>query len=163
MPKKNHAKKRCARAKASAAGKVSAVKKAPRKHARPGGQARRHSPKTPASNPAPPEAALLSATNLLPKEQQRRERMSIGQALREEGIDEHEIAGNYKHVMVSLKGNAPEAATVQKLFVDVLKECSRQLEASDEAARTPSRDVPVIVHLVHNVPRPERPPTEPGK
>ena len=151
MPKNTHAKKPGARAKASAAEKVPAVKQAPRKHAR------RHSPKTLASTPAPPNAALLSAPHLLPKGQQRRQRMSIGQALREEGIDEHEIAGNYKHVMVSLKGNAPEGATVQKLFVDVLKECSRQLEASDDAERAPSRDVPVIVHLVHNVPRPERP------
>ena len=97
------------------------------------------------------------------REKARRERMSIGDALRRKGIDEHTIARNYKHVMVKLKANDPEAGTVQKLFVDVLKECSRQLEASDESARAPSRDAPVIVHLVHNVPRPERPPTEPGK
>jgi hypothetical protein len=82
--------------------------------------------------------------------------MSIGEALRKQGIDEHVIASNYVHVVGDLTGNRPKAGTVQKLLVDVLKECSRQVEAARESERAARGDAPVIVQLVHDVPRPDR-------
>ena len=62
--------------------------------------------------------------------------------------------------------NGATVTAADKLRFDLLKECSRQIEASHdaqqkaakekEAARAPSPDAPVIVQLVHSVERPER-------
>ncbi|HKV06345.1 MAG TPA: hypothetical protein VJO53_14715 [Candidatus Acidoferrales bacterium] len=108
------------------------------------------------ADPAPLKAAPPTAKRTLPKRSRRCPRMSIGEALREKGIDEHAIAGNYAHVVKTLTGKQPKAGGVQKLLVDVLKECSRQIESARESERAPSTDAPVIVQLVHTVARPER-------
>jgi len=80
--------------------------------------------------------------------------MSIGQALRTHGLDEHKIADTYVHVVGKLTGGEETAGAVEKLLVDVLKECSKQIEMAQESQRGPAG--PTIVQLVHNVPRPER-------
>jgi len=81
----------------------------------------------------------------------------MGEALRRQGLDEHAVAGTYAHVVEKLKKGGNEAASVEKLLVDVLKECSRQLEAEAQRAAEPSADAPTIVQLVHAVERPSRP------
>ena len=89
-----------------------------------------------------------------PEKKRRRKAMSIGQALRTHGLDEHKIADTYVHVVGKLTGGEETAGTVEKLLVDVLKECSKQIEMAQESQRGPAG--PTIVQLVHNVPRPER-------
>jgi hypothetical protein len=82
-------------------------------------------------------------------------RIPIGEALRQSGLDEYAIAKTYVHVMGQLTTKNPDGGAVQKLLVDVLKECSRQIEASQPPARA-NADAPVIVHLLHTVSRPVR-------
>jgi hypothetical protein len=85
----------------------------------------------------------------------------MGEALRREGLDEHAVAGNWVHVVEQLKKGNAEAAGVEKLLVDVLKECSRQLEAESEHSLDAGGG-PVIVQLVHKVDRPARLDTPPA-
>jgi hypothetical protein len=73
------------------------------------------------------------------------------------GLDEHAIAKKYVHVVRKLSGSTPDPGGVHKLLVDTLKECSRQIEASNPPPRAPNPDAPVIVQLVHSVARPTRP------
>jgi len=82
-------------------------------------------------------------------------RIPIGEALRQCGLDEYAIAKTYVHVMSQLTTKNPDGGVVAKLLVDVLKECSRQIEASQPPPRA-SADPPVIVQLVHAVSRPVR-------
>lgn len=86
----------------------------------------------------------------------------MGEALRRQGLDEHAVAGNWVDVVNKLTGDDPEGGSVEKLLVDVLKECSRQLETGWAQAPERSADAPVFVQLVHNVARPERPAPEPA-
>ncbi len=82
-------------------------------------------------------------------------RIPIGEALRQSGLDEYAIANTYVHVVGKLTAENPDSGGVEKLLVDVLKECSRQIEASQPPARA-NADAPVIVQLVHAVSRPTR-------
>ncbi len=82
-------------------------------------------------------------------------RIPIGEALRQCGLDEYAIAKTYVHVMGQLTTKNPDGGVVAKLLVDVLKECSRQIEASQPPVRA-NADAPVIVQLVHAVSRPTR-------
>jgi len=82
-------------------------------------------------------------------------RIHIGEALRQCGLDEYAIAKTYVHVMAQLTTKNPDGGVVAKLLVDVLKECSRQIEASQPPSRA-TADAPVIVQLVHAVSRPIR-------
>jgi hypothetical protein len=82
----------------------------------------------------------------------------MGEALRRQGLDEHAVAGNWVHVVNRLTGNEPGDGGVEKLLVDVLKECSRQLEAeAEQASERSGGDAFAIVQLVHKVDRPVRP------
>jgi hypothetical protein len=72
------------------------------------------------------------------------------------GLDEHAIAENFANVVGKLKHKTDQSGSVEKLLVDVLKDCARHLDASAPAPRSASGDVPVIVHLVHTVSRPAR-------
>jgi hypothetical protein len=83
-------------------------------------------------------------------------RIAIGEALRERGLDEYTIAEIYVHVVGKLAAGGSDSGGVQKLLVDVLKECSRQIEASQPPMRSANPDAPVIVQLVHTVTRPVR-------
>jgi hypothetical protein len=76
--------------------------------------------------------------------------MPIGEALRKHGLDEHTIAGAYVEVVDNLKGPR-KAGSNEKLLVEVLKECTRQIEAAQ-----PVGDGAIQVQLVHNVERPAR-------
>ncbi len=83
-------------------------------------------------------------------------RIAIGDALRERGLDEYTIADTYVHVIAKLTASDSDGGGVQKLLVDVLKECSRQIETSQPPMRSANPDAPVIVQLVHTVARPAR-------
>lgn len=84
-----------------------------------------------------------------------RKRVRIAEALRLEGLDERKLAKNYVVVIEKLgKGNG-DAKSGDKLLVDVLKECSRILEPP-RATGAGAGDMPAVVNLYHNVPRPVR-------
>jgi hypothetical protein len=85
-----------------------------------------------------------------------RKRVRLGDALRQRGLDEHTMADNYVGVIEKLKEKTGKSGGVEKLLVDVLKECSRHLEPVRAADQRSAGDMPVHVHLVHNVARPER-------
>jgi hypothetical protein len=84
----------------------------------------------------------------------------IGEALRQRGFDEHTIADHYVDVAHRLKGKSDQSGSVEKLLVDVLKECSKHLEPPRPMERTDeragARGAAVHVHLVHSVTRPAR-------
>jgi hypothetical protein len=77
--------------------------------------------------------------------------MPIGEALRKHGLDEHTIAGTYVQVVDNLKKDGKKAGSGDKLLVDILKECSKHIEASQPVA-----EGAIQVQLVHNVERPAR-------
>jgi hypothetical protein len=109
----------------------------------------------PRENPTTQKAASPTFLELnLRREGPAGPRIPIGEALRERGIDERAIAGNYVYVLGKLTEQESDKGGVQKLLVDVLKECSRQIEASSPPPR--ASVAPVIVQLVHNVTRPAR-------
>jgi hypothetical protein len=81
----------------------------------------------------------------------------LGDALRQRGLDEHTVADSYVGVIEKLKEKTDKSGGVEKLLVDVLKECSRHLDAPRPDGRAGAGDVPVHVYLIHNVARPERP------
>lgn len=74
--------------------------------------------------------------------------------MREIGLDARAIASAYGRVYVEVFADAEAVSNVQKLRLDLLKELSRHVAPPE---RTGSGDAPVIVQLIHNVPRPERP------
>jgi hypothetical protein len=85
-----------------------------------------------------------------------RERVRIGQAMRERGLDEHLIAEMFAAVVGKLhENNSSDSGSVQKLLVDVLKECSRHLDPPREAGRDTSEG-PATIILIHEVDRPVR-------
>jgi hypothetical protein len=79
-----------------------------------------------------------------------RKRVPIGEALRRKGLDEHAIADTYAQVVDNLKGPT-RAGSNEKLLVEILKECTRQIEAAQ-----PTGEGSIQVQLVHNVERPTR-------
>jgi hypothetical protein len=87
--------------------------------------------------------------------------MGIGDALRQRGFDEHKIADHYVDVTERLKGKADKSGSVEKLLVDVLRECSKYIEPTKPLRRAGDRlgssGAPVHVHLLHNVTRPKLP------
>ena len=86
------------------------------------------------------------------KRNRRKRPVRMGQALRGQGIDEHSVARTFAQVVDTLKGKSEGSDDVDKLLVDVLKECSRHLEEDNKAAES----APVRVKLIHNVARPQR-------
>ncbi len=80
----------------------------------------------------------------------------MGDALRAIGLDEIEVAENFAHVVDKLKGKGDKTGGVEKLLVDVLKDCARHLESSAPEPKSISPDAPIIVQLVHSVSRPAR-------
>jgi hypothetical protein len=81
----------------------------------------------------------------------------IGEALRKHGLDEHTVAEKYAKVVGRLDKDPTDVASGDKLLVDILKEFSRQFEASQ-----PASEGAVQVQLVHNVERPVRAATREG-
>jgi hypothetical protein len=83
-------------------------------------------------------------------------RISIGTALCQVGVDERAVARGFAQVLGSLSPDnvVSDKGGDKKLLVDVLKECSRQL---DNSAGNRAGDAPVVVQLLHTVSRPVRP------
>jgi hypothetical protein len=75
--------------------------------------------------------------------------------LRSSGLDELTVAQNYVVVVEKLRDGSGGADSAQKMLVDVLKECSRILEPPKSLGGGAS-EVPAVVNLYHNVPRPVR-------
>lgn len=80
-----------------------------------------------------------------------RKRVPIGEALRKQGLDEHTVAERYANVVSRLEKNPSNVGSGDKLLVEILKECTRQIEAAQ-----PVGEGGVQVQLVHNVERPAR-------
>jgi hypothetical protein len=81
-------------------------------------------------------------------------KVGLAEALREAGIDERKIARGYANTHNKL-GDSTDKGDI-KLFVDVLKENSRTLEATRDPDRRGAGDGPVTIVMRHNVPRPAR-------
>jgi hypothetical protein len=77
--------------------------------------------------------------------------MQMGEALRREGLDERTVAERYANVVSRLEKDPGDIASGDKLLVEILKECSRQMEATP-----PAGEGSIQVQLVHNVERPAR-------
>lgn len=77
--------------------------------------------------------------------------MHIGEALRREGLDERKVAERYANVVSRLEKDPANVGSGDKLLVEILKECTRQIEAAQ-----PVGDGGIQVQLVHNVERPAR-------
>ena len=84
-----------------------------------------------------------------------RKRVRLAEAMRLEGLDERAVAETYVVVVEKLRNGTKDENGTQKALVDVLKECSRILEPP-RGPGAGSGDVPAIVNLYHNVPRPMR-------
>ncbi len=80
------------------------------------------------------------------------ERVRLGEALRMKGLDEHAVAEALASVVGKLQNKGDETDGVEKLLVDVLKECCKHLEEDAKA----SGESPVQVRLIHKVARPKR-------
>jgi|ERR1700720_981862 len=87
-------------------------------------------------------------------------RVRIGEAMRRTGLDEYKVARTFAVVVDKLSGKNPkDSGGVQKLLVDVLKECSRHLDPPHSERDAPS--APSRIMLIHHVPRPDRTPKQP--
>jgi hypothetical protein len=127
-----------------------------------GGRKKKKSTSSRESSAIPPELSRLFSDLKLRRDGPPGPRIPIGEALRERGLDEYTIADTYVHVVGKLTAGKSDSGGVQKLLVDVLKECSRQIEASQPPMRSANPDAPVIVQLVHTVTRPVRAALEAG-
>ena len=77
-------------------------------------------------------------------------RVTVGTALCHAGLDERALGERWVRMLANLSDPAQrENATIQKLLLDALKECTRQLDNDHDQQRAN-----VVVHLVHAVPRP---------
>jgi hypothetical protein len=81
-------------------------------------------------------------------------RVRLAEALRSSGLDELTVAQNYVVVVEKLRDEPGGTDGTRKMLVDVLKECSRILEPPKSVGG--ASDVPAVVNLYHNVPRPVR-------
>jgi hypothetical protein len=81
--------------------------------------------------------------------------------MRRTGLDEYKVARTFAGVVDKLSDgkNPKDTGGVQKLLVDVLKECSRHLDPPQSERAAPA--APVHITMVHNVPRPVRTQTPP--
>ena len=114
------------------------------------------SPSQPAKN-----ATLVTHNSAVPAQPApQRHRMRLADALRKQGIDEQTLAATYADVVEKLLCESMHGR-VEKLLVDVLKECSRLLEKESAPAKSDSRSGSTTI-VVHNVPRPQRGPAPGG-
>jgi hypothetical protein len=84
-----------------------------------------------------------------------RKRVSLAEALRREGLDERTVAESYVLVVENLRNGEGKGTPAQKALAQVLKECSRILE-QHRGTKSGSGNMPAVVNLHHNVPRPVR-------
>ncbi len=87
-----------------------------------------------------------------------RPRMSLRQAMRAQGLDEHKIARVFNRQVNRLQRRAKPKkglpAAQEKLLLEVLKECAKIMEPSSRAS---AAQEPSAFQLVHEIPRPPRP------
>jgi hypothetical protein len=105
------------------------------------------------STDAPARFAFVS------KSRHRQKRLRLAEAMRQEGLDEPAVARATLELVDKLLGGG-EPNGSEKLLLDSLKEISRTLEpqgSSGPGAGLAASDAPMIVQLVHDVPRPSRP------
>lgn len=91
----------------------------------------------------------------------RRHRMRLAEALRRHGVDEQMLAAAYADLVEKLQDKAEDRG-VEKLLIEVLKECSRLLEKETTPAKSEWRAASIPI-VVHNIPRPERGPQSGGE
>lgn len=91
------------------------------------------------------------AAELRPIKRRRRKRLRLGEAFRKAGLDEQTVAETYVRVVDRLRRKIAQD-TVQKLLVDVLKECSRVLDPP--RGTNAGAEQPTVVELHHDIPRP---------
>ena len=156
MPKKNNATKRATPPRNQAAGarpaNVSAANPSPRDSTR-----RRPSSKRSARKPAPHNTAPPSAKHSTLKRKRRRTRIAVDEALRCEGMGEREYAASLGRFVTKVEGNDKNL----KLMLDGIKEWGRHFQGKQSSESSSTPDAPVIVQLVHDVPRPARTPAAP--
>jgi hypothetical protein len=99
---------------------------------------------------SPPKAR--GTTEFPPIKRHRRKRVRLGEAFRKAGLDEQTVAETYVGVVGALREKTTQD-TVQKLLVDVLKECSRVLD-QPRGTDPGANEAPAIVELHHSVARP---------
>lgn len=108
-------------------------------------------------NRSKPKLAAAGKFEFISKSRSRQKQTRIAEALRGEGFDEYALSRAYLKLLEKLLADSSSSAN-DKLLVDVLKEISRALEPPTPGGGTgPSAaDGPVIVQLLHDVPRPVR-------
>src|SRR6185437_16029888 len=88
-----------------------------------------------------------------------RPRMSLRQAMRAQGLDEHKVARVFNRQVNRLQRRAKPKKGLpmaqEKLLLEVLKECAKILEPASRANAAQDSSVPF--QLVHEIPRPTRP------
>ena len=121
-----------------------------RKRAQSSPSARTTKSSRPAATPAAEAIAAQPISSALPP------RIRIGDAMRRSGLDEYKVARTFAVVVDKLSDGktAKDTGGVQKLLVDVLKECSRHLDPPQSERAAPAAPAQII--MVHNVPRPVR-------
>lgn len=88
--------------------------------------------------------------------QQPRPRMSLRNAMRFHGLDEHKISKALRRQVNRLQRLVPKKtlnAAKEKLLLEVLKECVKIMQP---AARANAPQDPNAFQLVHDIPRPPR-------
>lgn len=118
-------------------------------------------PASPSKNIVSPKPEAAEEFEFISTSRSRQKLTRIAEALRGEGFDEAALGRAYVKLVRKLLAGK-KASGNDKLLVDVLKEISRTLEPPNPGgAGSPSAsDGPVIVQLLHEVPRPVR--NQPG-
>lgn len=114
----------------------------------------------PPSDPKTNVAPLAQNRAVVAKPAPQRHEVRLAEALRREGIDEQRLAEAYADIIEQLICKS-EVHGVEKLLIDVLKECSRLLEKESAPAKSEPRSGSTMI-VVHNVPRPQRGPGRGG-
>lgn len=86
----------------------------------------------------------------------------MSEALRLMGVNEIVLAEHYAETLSKLSGKAEDRDGVARLFIDFLKECTRHLDSPRALSAAPggaaaASETRVIVNLIHEVDRPNRP------
>ena len=104
-----------------------------------------------------PKPATGGDCEFISKSRSRQKQMRVAEALRGEGFDESALGRAYVKLVRKLLAGK-KASGNDKLLVDVLKEISRTLEPANPSggASASASDGPMIVQLLHDVPRPMR-------
>ena len=104
------------------------------------------------------KSAAAEEFEFISQSRSRQKQTRIAEALRGEGFDESALGRAYVKLVRKLFAGK-KASGNDKLLVDVLKEISRTLEppnAGSGASSPSAADGPMIVQLLHEVPRPVR-------